>query len=106
MMARHAAGPLVRASHHGETVTYTAPDAAGDVTAVVDRLDVEPLDGAAQVARRTAIVFLPTSELPVSSVEPGHTLRLPMRIGETAVACRITRIISQDEGGYLVEVRE
>lgn len=103
MMARHAAGPLTRTDHNGESVTVTQGETATVVDAVVDRLDLEPSEATTRISRLVALVFLPTSELP-RTPQDGDTVTLPMRLGETATTARITRVVSQDEGGTLVEV--
>jgi hypothetical protein len=103
MMARHAAGPLIRADHHGEPVTVTQGETETVVSAVVDRLDLEPSEATTRVSRLVALVFLPRSPLP-RLPQDGDTVTLAMRLGDTATAARITRVVSQDEGGVLVEV--
>lgn len=104
MMARHAAGALTRVDHHGEAVDYITADAETTVNVVVDRLDAEPSESSSRVVRLAAMVFIPTTSLPVP-VAPGHSLLLAMRLGDTPTVARITRIVSQDEGGVLVEVQ-
>jgi hypothetical protein len=110
LMRRHARGPLVRLTHHGETAVYTP--AGGDpidVDVVVDRKDVEPaIPGApARAVRLTAHVFLPRGDgtTGVAAVNPGDTLTLPMRLGAAAKVARVVAILSQDEGGFLLEVK-
>lgn len=104
MMARHAAGALTRVDHHGEAVDYIIGDAEVSVNVVVDRLDVEPGESSSRFVRFAAMVFIPTASLP-AAVAPGHAIRLAMRLGDTPTIARITRIVSQDEGGVLVEVQ-
>lgn len=111
LMARHARTVLVRADHHGESVTYvfkTPPP--GETTrtflAVVNRLDVDPASpGVPQIATRRATVFLPRHDVAgVESIAPGDKLQVVMRLGEAAVTARIGRVVEQDDGGFLVEV--
>lgn len=105
MMARHAAGALVRSDHHGEDVVLVrADDTEVTVAAVVDRMDIEPSDVTPRAARLMAMVFLPMATIGTAPA-PGDRLRLAMRLGGTATTARITRIVTQDEGGVLVEVK-
>lgn len=107
MMARHARVTLTRLSHYGEEITYTpAGGAARTVRAVVSRLDVEPLSPDVQrVARKTANVFVPRhATIGTLTIAPGDTFTLAMRLGDAVQTVRIRRIISQDEGGFEVEV--
>lgn len=109
-MARHAAGALTQLGHNGEVViVITGTGSEGgevetSVNAVVDRLDVEPTEGTARVVRLAAMVFLPTASLLATPV-PGDKVRLAMRLGGTVSDARITRLVTQDEGGVLVEVQ-
>lgn len=107
MMARHARRVLVRLDHYGETVTYTpVGGVAVQVQAVVERKDVEPLDEQiSAVGRLLCQVFIARdAAVGVLAVAPGDTMTLALRMGAEPVAARVTRILSQDEGGFLIEV--
>tara|TARA_R110000782_G_scaffold70464_1_gene141548 strand:+ start:4929 stop:5261 length:333 start_codon:yes stop_codon:yes gene_type:complete len=103
-IARHAAGALTRADHFGEDVIVVQGEVSTTVSAVIDRLDVEPMDSTSRIVRLTALVFLPVSNLP-STPTAGDRVTLAMRLGDAATSNRITRLVSQDEGGVLVEVQ-
>lgn len=107
-MARHARTTLVRLDHHGEEVTYHFQDGTPDrvVQAVVDRRRLEPRDGDTRLAAMTATVFLPRHDtLGVEAFTDGDEITLPMRLGATPVRRRITELLSEDEGGFELEVR-
>lgn len=107
MMARHARTTLTRHSHHGEDILYQSIEGSETtVRAVVDRRDVEPIDGVMPaIARLVCNVFIPRdATVGVLTVLPGDRVTLAMRLGDDAVEARVTRIVSQDEGGFLVEV--
>lgn len=109
LMARHARTTLVRADHHGETVTYRFKDPeieARELLAVVDRRDLTPAaPGVPQIQNRTALVFFARhATLGVEAITPGDKIELAMRIGDEPVAARIVRIVNQDESSFLVEV--
>lgn len=108
-MARHARTVLTRMDQHGEIVTYRFKSGANDraVRAVVDRLDIEAAQpGLTQgVARQRATVAIPRSaEVGITSVSPGDRIVLAMRLGDEAVSARVKRIVSQDEGMFVLEV--
>jgi len=107
-MRRHAVGPLTRADHFGEEVTYVFKDGSPDrtVRAVVNRLDREPAaPGAMQVAKVRAIVVIPRDgDVGILTIDPGDKLSIAMRLGEEPAAARIIRIVSQDEGAFELEV--
>ncbi len=110
MMARHARTTLVRTDHGGELVTYTPAGgtAFADLAVVVQRRDVEPVvPGVRQVARLVAEVFVPRGDGTTgpAAVVPGDTMTLAMRLGADPVDARVTRILSQDEGAFVVEVK-
>lgn len=107
MMARHARITLTRLSHYGEQVTFTpAGGTSRTVRVVVTRLDVEALSPDVQrVARKTANVFVPRdATVGTLTIAPGDTFTMAMRLGEATQVVRVRRIISQDEGGFEVEV--
>lgn len=102
MMARHARTTLTRLDHYGEEILYVDRT----VRAVVERRDVEPLDGEMPaIARLTCTVFIARDAVTgITAVAPGDEVTLAMRLGDGDTVARVTRIISQDEGGFLVEV--
>lgn len=104
-IARHAKDVINRADHFGESVTYV-PQSGPSVAlrVVIDRQNVEPMEGSTRVARLSAFVFLPTSDLPAYP-QPGDRLTMVMTLGEAATTCRITNVIDEDEGGVMCEVQ-
>jgi hypothetical protein len=107
MMARHARVTLTRYSHHGEDILYrSAGGSEVTVRAVVERRDVEPIDGVMPaIARLACTVFIARdATVGVLAIAPGDVVTLAMRLGDEPVDARVTRIVSQDEGGFLVEV--
>lgn len=110
-MQRHARHALVRGDHHGEPVTYTPQGSDTPfegVVVVVNRRDVEPaVPGVTRVARLLAEVFLPRGDgiTGPAAVAPGDTMTLAMRIGSDPVVARVTEILSQDEGAFVVVVK-
>lgn len=107
MLPRHAAA-LTRLDHHGEEFTYT-PAGGSPITVrgTVNRLDIEPaVPGATRTGRLLSTVFLPrVAGLGVLQVTPGDTVTVAMRLGEAAVVARVVRVVSQDEGAFLFEVK-
>lgn len=107
-MARHARTTLTRPDHFGEEAVYLFKSGAENrtVRCVVERLDVEPgAPNVPQVARLRAVVAIPRdATVGVTTVVPGDRLQLAMRIGSASVTTRIRRIVSQDEGMFLLEV--
>jgi hypothetical protein len=104
-IARHASTVLNRADHFGESVTFVpASGSSVVVRAVVDRQYIEPTESTPRVGRRSAIVFLPTADLP-DYPAAGDRLTLSMTLGGSATTVRITTVIDQDEGGVIVEVQ-
>ncbi len=102
---RHAKTVLNRADHFGESVTYTPLSGpAVTVRVVVDRRDVEPMEGNIRVGRLAAIVFVPKGSL-AAYPQPGDQITLPMQMGASATQARVTSVIEQDEGGCTVEVQ-
>lgn len=107
MMARHARTTLTRADHFGEEAVYLFK-AGGQrtVRCVVDRLDVEAAaPNVPQVARLRAVVAIPRdATYGIETHVAGDRLQLAMRLGSAPVTTRIRRIVSQDEGMFLLEV--
>jgi len=105
-MRRHMKGPLTRLAHHGEEIVHVAGEGTRTtVRAVVDRLDVESSEGTTRVARLTAVVSFPNDPVDgVGSLSNKDTFELAMRLGGPTVTARYRRLITQDEGAFLVEV--
>jgi hypothetical protein len=108
MAARHARDTLTRLDHLGEAVTYRAvgsPDQR-EIRVGVNRLDLESAaPGVRAVARLRAEIDIPRDSVTgCLSVSIGDQFTLPMRVGEEPRIARLKRIISQDEGMFLVEV--
>jgi hypothetical protein len=111
-MARHGRTVLTRSDHFGETIKVRPKGAPSNgsqdrtVRAVVNRLDTEPaMPEARQVAKLRALVELANhATIGVTSVKPGDRLVLAMQMGAAEVVARITRVVSQDEGMFKVEV--
>lgn len=109
LMARHAR-TLVRASRGGESVTWHFADGSPDRSflAIVDRQLLEPLNtigipGAAALAAR---VWVPRGAAEgVETVSEGDQVSVVLRLGFPAARCRITSVVSEDAGGYLVQVQ-
>lgn len=105
-MARHAL-ILTRLDHFGEELVY-AFKAGGTrtVRAVVDRLDIEPaMPGQPQIKVRRAHVCIPRdATLGITAVVNGDKVTMAMRVGEAPEVARVRRIVTQDEGFFLVEV--
>lgn len=106
-MARDARA-LANLNEFGEHITYVFKDGSPNrtVLAVVDRQDVEPAAGnVQQVARLKAIVEIPNNATDgITSVVPGDKVILAMRLGDVVSTARVTRVLSQDEGMFRVEV--
>jgi len=106
-MLRHMKGPLTRLDHHGEDIVHVDGATAVETTvrAVVDRLDVEPSAGSARVARLTAVIEFPNDPVDgVGTLGNKDTFNLAMRLGGEVVSARYRRLITQDEGSFVVEV--
>lgn len=99
---------LVRADHHGETVTYWFKDGTPERSflAVVDRKQLEPLgDGMGAGAVLAADVFLPNDTVAgVTQIAAGDELSVVLVEGGAPVRCRIAYTITADAGGFLVRV--
>ena len=110
MMARHARTVLTSRSHLGELVGYLARGAtvAREIRCGVQRLEVEPSGPAArEIGRLRAILDIPRdADIGCETVSAGDRFVVAMRLGGTATSCRLRRIISQDEGMFVVEVEE
>lgn len=106
-MARDARA-LANLNEFGEHITYVFKDGSPNrtVLAVVDRQDVEPAAGnVQQVARLKAIVEIPNNATDgITAVVPGDKVLVAMRLGDIVTTARVTRILSQDEGMFRVEV--
>jgi hypothetical protein len=115
-MARDARA-LANLNEFGEHITYIFKDGSPNrtVLAVVDRQDLEPAAGnVQQVARLKAIVEIPNNsdttvfgwvaDDGIPRVQPGDKVLMVMRLGDVAVTARVTRVLSQDEGMFRVEV--
>jgi len=96
----------------GESVTYTptggAP-AARSITAVIDRRQPGPLDGVPHGGGPDLTATVKndvTTGITAAEVDTGgDTISVARRIGETPVARRITKIISQDSAMLTLELR-
>jgi hypothetical protein len=107
LMARHARTTLTRPDHFGESAVYLfKAGGTRTVRCVVDRLDVEPsAPNVPQVARLRAVVAIPRDATDgIETHTSGDKMQLAMRLGAAAVTVRIKRIISQDEGMFLLEL--
>ncbi len=107
LIASHARNPLTRLDHFGEFVTYVRAGAANrTIRAVVNRLDVEPAGPTIpQVAKLRAIVAIPVHATDgITSFVKGDKMLLAMRLGALPVVAYVTRIVSQDEGMFELEV--
>jgi hypothetical protein len=108
LMARHARTVLVRADHHGEEVTYTFRAGGSWIgQAVVDRLDLEPLEGAPQVSVLMANVAIPRDVDGVEgipAVTPGDYVTCVLELGKAAARARVRWVVAQDEAMFLVRV--
>lgn len=93
----------------GEVVVYTkiVGNVATPVTinAQVSREDVQPIPGMPHgLVSKTLRVFVPAGS--VSGIDIGaDTVTLPERQGGPNVVKRVVRIVSQDPGGWTVELQ-
>ncbi len=85
---------------------FKSGDPERTFNAVVKRLDLQPATlQSPEVTKRRANVELPRhATLGVLTVAKGDTIELPMRIGDEPKECRITRIVAQDQGMFVLEV--
>lgn len=107
LIVRHASGPLTRVDHFGEAITYV-PKTGAPVTfnAVVDRTGVEPLSPSARnISQLRFTVFVARhATRGILEHRPGDAIRCAPQIGAPVKDCRITRVVTEDEGGWLFEV--
>ncbi|MBL8752266.1 MAG: hypothetical protein JNK15_03110 [Planctomycetes bacterium] len=106
-MARDARTILVRADHHGELVTYRfRAGGTRQFLAVVNRLEkTGAAPGIEQISVLRAHVFVPRHATNgITQVTTGDRIDLAMRIGDEVTTARVEDVLSQDEGGFLLEV--
>lgn len=109
LMARHARRDLTRLNQCGEPVTWHFADGSPDreFRAVIDRQLLEPMNGIGVTAGavRGARVWVPRdSTSGVERVVEGDDVTVRLRIGYPPARCRVVETLSEDEGGFLVQV--
>ncbi len=100
---------MLNSAEFAESVTYTpSVGSARSISAIVDRNPPQSVDGFGQVHAANIVAFVPndgTLGIDSSALNTGgDTLTISKRVGETATARSIVRLVYHDAGLCEIEI--